>query len=598
MTAEITIEHDGRSTATERDQIPPMLVRYARAFLDATRHSLDFLWQDESRWLAVHLARTHVGQSALWTGPLKSRNLTSTPIRYHPTGGGRVVMSVAEIDLPRGVTAREIDVLTLIALGLTNGAIANRLGNSARTVSTQIERLLTKLDQETRGGLAALAVDSGLLRLPLPGGAEGPTVTAIGIVELHNIVLGAAAAATTRPAYPHRRPILIGTLVPISVAEADGLEVLNGTRLAIEELNALGGISGRRVEHITADVDIFDRNSVEHALETLFDQDVDAITTSYTSTEHTSMLDLIADYGRPFLHTATFEEQVQLVRSDEVRYGAIFQTCPSETHYGAGLVRFLTDLESRRLWRPRSRRIVSIEAESLSTRVTTEDFVATAARAGWSLDELIRTPIVTTDWSAIVAKLAQLDPDVVMITHFLDQELAAFQRAFVASGLSALVYCVYGASIPRFQETVGAAADGVVWSTTTGTYDDLLGQRFRSNYHARFGVQAGWSQASASYDQVHLLASAWSATNSRHTKDVVQYLRRVAHRGINGVYFLGGNAQSSLSYPDVTPDASIAQAHMIYQIQDGTHRLLGPEPFGSAMNFRLPIWSQPMCSID
>lgn len=501
-------------------------------------------------------------------------------------------MRVAEIDMPRGVTVREVDVLTLVALGLTNGAIADRLGTSARTVSTQIERLLTKLDQETRGGLAALAVDSGLLVLPLPGGVEGPTLTAIGIVELQNVVLGTVTAplASARPAYPRRRPIRIGTLVPAGLADADGIEMHNGAQLAIEELNELGGISGRRVEHVTAAADLFDPAGVERALETLFDQDVDAITTSYGSAEYTPMLDLIADYGRPFLHTATFDEQVQLVESDRARYGAIFQTCPSETHYGAGLVRLLTDLEIRQLWHPRSKRIVSIEAEFSSTRVTTEGFVATAAQAGWSLQDLIRAPIGTTDWTAVVARLAQLDPDVVMITHFLDQELAAFQRAFSAAGLPALVYCIYGASIPRFQVDLGAAADGVVWSTTTGTYDDALGRRFRVDYGTRFGTAPGWSQAGASYDQVKLLASAWSATNSRHTKDVVQYLRRSAHRGINGVYFLGGSNQSSLSYPDVTADPSIGQAHMIYQIQEGSHRVLGPEPFGTATNFRLPSW--------
>jgi branched-chain amino acid transport system substrate-binding protein len=589
MTAEIVVQPDGRSSATERDDIPGTLIRYARALLHTDRHSLHFLWRDGSRWLAVHLTKG---------GEVRDRanqpriSASAAPAWAYFRETSTVILRVAEIDVPRGVTVREIDVLTLVALGLTNGAIAERLGTSARTVSTQIERLLTKLDQETRGGLAALAVDSGLLVLPLPGGVEGPTVTAIGIVELQNVVLGASAAqlASTRPAYPRRRPILIGTLVPTGLADADGVEMQNGAQMAIEELNELGGISGRRVEHVTATVDLFDGTSVERALETLFDQDVDAITTSYSSAEYTPMLDLIADYGRPFLHTATFDEQVQLVESDRTRYGAIFQTCPSETHYGAGLVRLLTNLELRQLWRPRSRRIVSIEAESTSTRVTTEEFVATAAQAGWSLQDLIRAPIGMTDWTAVVARLAQLDPDVVMITHFLDRELAAFQRAFNAAGLPALVYCVYGASIPRFQEELGAAADGVVWSTTTGTYDDALGQRFRVDYGARFGTAPGWSQAGASYDQVKLLASAWSATNSRHTKDVVQYLRRSAYRGINGVYFLGGSDQASLSYPDVTPDPSMGQAHMVYQIQEGSHRVLGPEPFGTAANFRLPSW--------
>nr|WP_246318626.1 ABC transporter substrate-binding protein [Leifsonia psychrotolerans] len=590
MTAEITVHSDGRSTVSDRDGIPKVLLSYAHAMFGTGRDSLRFLWRDDTRWLAVHLLRDGARHSPQSTATFLDR---SPSHRARTDAAGQVVLRVAEIDVPRGVTVREIDVITLVALGLTNGAIAERLGTSARTVSTQIERLLTKLDQETRGGLAALAVDSGLLRLPLPGGVDGAAVTAIGIVELQTAVLGGAPTrqATPRPAYPRRRPILIGTLVPSGLADADGVEMQNGAQLAVEELNDLGGISGRRVEHVTAKVDLFDRTSVERALDLLFDQDVDAITTSYTSAEYTPALELIADYGRPFLHTATFDEQVQLVRSDRGRYGAIFQTCPSETYYGAGLIRLLTDLEARQLWKPRSHRIVSIEADSYSTRVTTADFVATADKAGWSMDELIRAPIGSTDWDAVIARIARLDPDVVMITHFLDQELAAFQRAFSAAGLPALVYCIYGASIPRFQDDLGSAADGVIWSTTTGTYDDLLGQRFRAHYGARFGAAPGWSQASASYDQVNLLASAWSATNSRHTKDVTQYLRRSAYRGINGVYFLGGHDQAPLSYPDVTLDPSMGQAHMVYQIQEGSHRVLGPEPFGTASNFQLPSWA-------
>jgi branched-chain amino acid transport system substrate-binding protein len=566
LSAEITVDRDGRVNPAGRHGVPSELIIYAKAFLGLEQHSLRFLWRHGSVWLAVQLIKDRAAREP------------------------RTVLRASRVELPRSLTTRELDVLTLVALGLTNGGVSVRLGTSARTVSSQIERLLVKLEQGTRGGLAALAVDSGLLRLPIPGDIE--LTTAIGIVELENSVRGLPSSRqeTTRPAYPKRRPLQIGTLVPIGSASADGREVLNGARLAVDELNSTGGAGGRSIELVSVEVDVFDWRSVNRGLDDLFAQDVDAVTTSYTGAEHMPMLDALADYGRPFLHTATYAEQVRRVEDDPSRYGAIFQTCPSETHYGSGMVRLLTDLARRQVWRPRSRRIVSIEAEMLSMQVTTPGFLEDADRAGWSLDELIRVPIGATDWSAVVARLAALDPDVVMVTHFLDQEVAAFQRAFARAGLPALVYCVYGASIPRFQIEAADAADGVIWSTTTGTYDDVLGQRFRREYESRFGVLPGWSQAGASYDQVNLLTSAWSATNSRSTSDVANYLRRVAYRGVNGVYFLGRPGQSTLSYPDVTPDPSLGQAHMIYQIQDGAHRAIGPEPFGTVANFRLPPW--------
>lgn len=570
-TVEIAVGRDGRVSPGDRGHLPEALFDYASAFVGLDQHSLRFLFRDDSKWLAVQLLTDVAGSAS------------------------GAVIRASRIELPRQLTSRELDVLTLVALGLTNGGVSERLGTSARTVSTQIERLLIKLEQGTRGGLAALAVDSGLLRLPIPGDMELPV--GIGIVELENARRGLPPSwsSSTRPAYPRRRPLQIGTLVPAGVASADGLEVLNGAKLAIDELNATGGAAGRKVELVSVDVDMFDWRSVSRGLDSLFGQDVDAVTTSYTSAEYLPMLDSLADYGRPFLHTATYDKHVQLVEDDPGRYGAIFQTCPSETHYGAGLVRLLTDLSRRKAWLPRSRRIVSIEAEMLSMQVTTESFLADADRAGWSLDELIRVPVGATDWAAVVARLAQLDPDVVMVTHFLDQEVAKFQKAFTSAGLQALVYCVYGPSIPRFQLEAGVSADGVIWSTTTGTYDDVLGRRFRDDYTTRFGVRPGWSQAGASYDQIKLLASAWSATNSRSTGDVSNYLRKVAYRGINGIYYLGGPGQSTLAYPDVTPDPTMGQAHMIYQIQDGEHRIIGPEPFGSSATFRAPKWiEQPL----
>ncbi|ANW67159.1 hypothetical protein BCA37_29570 [Mycobacterium sp. djl-10] len=576
--AELIIEAGAR-TRPSHPAVPPRVLDYAEGFLQTSRDSLRFLWRHDDAWLAIHLTRRRYDPEVIGS----RRGSTE-----------KVVVQVAEVEMPRGITLREVDVLTLLALGLTNVGIAERLGTSARTVSTQIERLLTKLDQCTRGGLAALAVDSGLLRLPIPGGVDG--TPGIGVVELESVVTAVPRTPVPplRPAYPRTRPLVVGSLIPTGAAAADGVEVRHGAMLAVAEINATGGVAGRRVELVTADVDLFDWSSVERGLSRLFANEVDAITTSYASAENSAVIDAVADYGKPFLHTATFAAQVEQAESDPSRYGAVFQTCASETFYGVGLIRLLTELEGAEVWRPRSRRIVSVEAATTSTRVTNEHFLATAAQANWSLTDLIRVPVPSTDWNQVMSRITAADPEVVMVTHFLDQELAAFQQAFVAAGLPALVYCVYGPSIPRFQDSVGGAADGIIWSTTTGTYDDVLGQRFRNQYASRFGRAPGWSQAGAAYDQVNLLAAAWCATGTRDTDDVVRYLRRWPHRGVNGVYYFGDTSQSTLSYPDLTPDASMGQAHMVYQIQGGTHRALAPEPFGSCRRFRMPSW----CATD
>lgn len=53
------------------------------------------------------------------------------------------------------LTARELEVLQLLAEGLTNQEVAKRLGLSARTVKTHVQNLLAKLDVPDRTGAVA-----------------------------------------------------------------------------------------------------------------------------------------------------------------------------------------------------------------------------------------------------------------------------------------------------------------------------------------------------------------------------------------------------------------------------------------------------------
>jgi DNA-binding NarL/FixJ family response regulator len=67
---------------------------------------------------------------------------------------------------PAGLTARELEVLTLLTEGLTPDEIAARLFISVRTVGTHIEHIFRKVGVRTRAQAVAFAFREGLVELP------------------------------------------------------------------------------------------------------------------------------------------------------------------------------------------------------------------------------------------------------------------------------------------------------------------------------------------------------------------------------------------------------------------------------------------------
>ncbi len=61
-----------------------------------------------------------------------------------------------------GLTKREVEVLTLLAEGLRNAQIADRLVVSEKTVDHHVSAILRKLDARTRGEASAQAARLGL----------------------------------------------------------------------------------------------------------------------------------------------------------------------------------------------------------------------------------------------------------------------------------------------------------------------------------------------------------------------------------------------------------------------------------------------------
>ena len=71
----------------------------------------------------------------------------------------------ATTSVPGGLTAREVEILRLLAAGRTNRAIAATLVISEKTVARHVSNIFSKLGLSSRSAATAYAYQQGLVRL-------------------------------------------------------------------------------------------------------------------------------------------------------------------------------------------------------------------------------------------------------------------------------------------------------------------------------------------------------------------------------------------------------------------------------------------------
>lgn len=546
--------------------IPEALVEIAGKLVSAGTHEVRFLWVEghPHRPCMVHVSPVPAVDAA------------------HPT----VYLQGEWSDrLPFGLTLRELDVLTLMVLGLSSAAIAEQLTLAIRTVTTHVDRVMRKLGVFSRTGAATIAMDEGIIRVPFPGAGESS----------EQLRLGRILRDTTIPrdVSPRivRKPLTIGAALPlIGTAASDGIEMARASRLAVDELNARGGIDGRQIALEIVDVDIFDAASVRQAMERLAEQEVDVITSGYLAHQDIAH-EFIADSGIPYLHAATLDVMAQRVRNDPSRYGSIFQVCASDSNYAPRFVQMMSQLRDRGQWHPTSRRLTILQAAWDQTDLGLAEAAALADRNGWQIEFLQPHSDEDASWARMADEIRVTDPAAIMIGNYLVDDTVAFLERFLLQPSNSLIYSLYAPSVPQFREMLGEKADGVIWATVTGTYSDPRARAFATRYREQFGVNPGRSHAGIAYDRVRLMAHAWAfADNPRDSKKVTEELRQLVYRGVNGVYHFSDPTQTTLTYPGRTADPSLAQAHLVFQIQAGKQRIIDPAPYADA-EFVPPSWT-------
>lgn len=387
------------------------------------------------------------------------------------------------------------------------------------------------------------------------------------------------------------KPFLIGSPYPISglggSSAADGEEMKGGSDLAIAEINDSGGIAGRTIEHSIVDTDINTPDGVTTAMNKVIADEPDALAIGYLIA-YAPSLDIGANYGAPYLNASTSQGQVDTIASDP-KYANIFQIDPPESYYGYSFAPFLEGLIADGVFTPPEKTIHILEGDIAYSQWISKTAQQKAEELGWKIVGVDPVKTGQSDWTSVISKVHQTNPAVVMDTHWKPDDLAAFAKQWAANPTSSLVYLQYGPSIPTFLQIAGAAAEGIIWSTDTGVYNDVIGLAYQDRYKTKWGKPAGFSNSGSGYDEVYMLARAWAKTGDpRNFKANITEIKSMIHRGVNGGYWFGrpenkGNAGEN--FPTQNQDPSLAQACLYFQIQkDATtgelaNKIVSPPPY-------------------
>jgi branched-chain amino acid transport system substrate-binding protein len=549
----LTLTADGVVVGADRPFFVrhPMLVEHARRARREAPGTVEYYWLDDD----AHVLRVTI--------EVASGN-----------GGATAMLQAHRASPPPwGLTTREHQVLSGLAAGMTNAEIAEWLDIARRTVATHVEHLLAKLEVPTRSAAVAAATAEQCLLAPFPP-MLNRTLGRLGRV------LG--TGQVSRPAVPPppavRRPIRLGSIYPVRGARRlDALAMRRGATVAVQQINTRGGVAGRTVEHIVMGVSGDRDEDIITSVGRLLDSEVDAITLGNVDTlAGMHAVDLVAEARVPLLHSMVAPSFVDQVSGNLTRLGQTFQVCATETAYVSGFLRTLNHLVDAGQWRParRSVAVVGRADAGADLRAVTDQ---AAGQSAWDVESFIPVPAVGAPWDRVVETLERVDPAAVLVCTYIEDELRHFLEALGASAISPLIYTVWTPTIPGCIERMGPLAEGLVWSTVVGMYDDPLSMHFLGEYQRMFGGHAGTGSAAIHFDMVHMLSSAWAQTDRPWDfGSVVRGLRQTVFRGVAGPYFFGGPGQRALAYPDDTPDASLGHAHLVHQVQGGRSRVIAP----------------------
>ena len=150
----------------------------------------------------------------------------------------------------------------------------------------------------------------------------------------------AIASSVVKPAIAAKEPIMIGYLPALTgPSSSTGIGINRGIQLAVQEINAAGGIDGRQIELVVRDTQSDPTKAVNGAAELTHSEKVSVVFGPVNSGESLAVVPLLARTNTPQLHPCWVDSL-----TDPKKYPMCFRNAPTNQQIGAAANRYVVDV--------------------------------------------------------------------------------------------------------------------------------------------------------------------------------------------------------------------------------------------------------------
>lgn len=332
-------------------------------------------------------------------------------------------------------------------------------------------------------------------------------------MKISRLAAAALLSAGMSQAYAQDKVAKIGLMAPITGgAAADGQEMVKGAQLAIDEINASGGVAGYKLELVVGDIQGATPDIVTSVVERLSsDRDLNAILVGYASTTNFE-IDLMAEMDMPYLIAGNSAETVRIISRDPAAYPTVWSMVPSYDAFNTELVPVVDGLAGSGKFDAGDKKVALISSDNPYSKTIMEGLAGAFTADGWTVTSKDLLPFgEINDWRPFLAKVRNDKPSVIVNTDYVTSNAATFLTQFLEQPTKSLVFIQYAPSVPEFMELTKDKSTGVLFNTLGG----IVGMsdrnertaKYTAMFKDKYGADSGVYGALL-YEEVHVYADA------------------------------------------------------------------------------------------